>query len=271
MNNENQSLPPPIPPAGGTPPIVGGPGEIPPPAKGPWGFWATIGWTIVILLTYFIVEALVYRIGTGVSTGFGTKPDMQKLQSDSRLLSLGLIGAAPAAIGLSMFFAHIRKGPTLLAYLAIRLPTWQQTILWAVVLSIFLAAFDTLSHFLGKPVVTQWMVDLYSHAQSLPLLWLAIVVAAPLSEEFIFRGFLLTGIQRSRAGAVVAIILSAVLWASIHAQYDLYGIAMVFFVGLLLGYARIRSGSLLLCIFLHSLMNLIATLQVHWHLVRLGR
>lgn len=260
--------PPPLPPSGDAPPILKSAGEMP---KGPWGFWATLGWTLVIMFGYLMAEGLIFAIAGGISVGFGQKPDMHKLQTNGFFLSLALLAAAPVAIALSLFLAWLRKGPPLRDYLALRLPTFKQTILCAIILSVFVAAFDTLSTALGKPVITQWMLDIYSQAKSLPLLWLAIIVAAPLSEEFIFRGFLLTGVQHSPAGATVAVILSSALWAAIHAQYDLYGIAMIFVVGLLFGYVRIKSGSLLLCILLHSLMNLIATLQVHWHLLKHGQ
>ena len=45
-------------------------------------------------------------------------------------------------------------------------------------------------------------------------------------------------------------------------QYDLYGVATIFVSGLLLGYARLKTGSLYPTLFLHGLMNLIATVEV---------
>ena len=51
------------------------------------------------------------------------------------------------------------------------------------------------------------------------------------------------------------------LWAVIHTQYDWYGIFQIFLIGLLLGWVRWRSGSTLLTIVLHALINAWATLQ----------
>jgi membrane protease YdiL (CAAX protease family) len=56
--------------------------------------------------------------------------------------------------------------------------------------------------------------------------------------------------------------LSALSWASIHLQYDWYGIATIFAAGLFLGCVRLKSGSILVTIWLHSLMNLIATVEI---------
>ena len=47
-----------------------------------------------------------------------------------------------------------------------------------------------------------------------------------------------------------------------HLQYDAYGMATVFIGGLLVGSARLKSGSMLLCVVMHAMMNLVATLEM---------
>ena len=59
-----------------------------------------------------------------------------------------------------------------------------------------------------------------------------------------------------------AILLTSTLWSVIHVQYDLYGVANIFAAGLLLGYARLKTNSILPTILMHALMNLAATIQV---------
>jgi membrane protease YdiL (CAAX protease family) len=49
-----------------------------------------------------------------------------------------------------------------------------------------------------------------------------------------------------------------------HLQYDWFFFAEVFSIGLLFGYLRYRSGSILLTVILHGLNNLAATLQTLW-------
>ena len=61
--------------------------------------------------------------------------------------------------------------------------------------------------------------------------------------------------------SVVRLIISAAWWASIHIQYDWYGRATIFVFGLVLGYVRLKTGSIVATMCLHSLMNLIATLE----------
>jgi hypothetical protein len=107
-----------------------------------------------------------------------------------------------------------------------------------------------------------FMVDIDATARFRPLLWFALIVMAPLFEESLFRGFLIPGMQRSFLKAPGAILLTSALWALIHSQYEPFHIGIIFVGGILLGTARVSTGSLPLCIFLHATMNIIATVEL---------
>jgi hypothetical protein len=51
------------------------------------------------------------------------------------------------------------------------------------------------------------------------------------------------------------ILLTAFLWAIVHVQYDWYVIAQVFGFGVLLGWLRWATGSTILTMMLHALIN----------------
>ncbi|MCJ7675274.1 MAG: CPBP family intramembrane metalloprotease [Sedimentisphaerales bacterium] len=127
---------------------------------------------------------------------------------------------------------------------------------------LFVICHDTLIFLLGRPIVPDFMLAAYRTAYSLPLLWLALMVMAPLAEEIFFRGFLFKGIESSKLGPAGAIIITALAWSVMHLQYDIYGIAGLFAGGLLLGLARLRSNSIYPPIVMHALQNLIATIEV---------
>ena len=99
------------------------------------------------------------------------------------------------------------------------------------------------------------------------LLWLLLLgfcIGAPITEEFLFRGFVFRGWSATFLGAHGAIVLSALLFALIHQQYDWFYIAGIMMVGLLFGYLRYLSGSTWLTVITHAFYNLLALLQGLW-------
>jgi CAAX protease family protein len=130
---------------------------------------------------------------------------------------------------------------------------------------------NLISWLLGHSLVTPFQMDIYQTALGtgwlLPL-WIAIIVITPLGEELLFRGFLFRGWLQSPNDASLAIILTSGLWAIIHLQYDWFVIAQVFTFGLLLGWMRWATGSTILTMLLHGLINtegMIETvIAAHW-------
>jgi membrane protease YdiL (CAAX protease family) len=80
-------------------------------------------------------------------------------------------------------------------------------------------------------------------------------VAAPVCEELFFRGILLQGLLRNYRPAV-AITQSALLFGLVH--FNPTQSIVVFFMGLLVGWVYYYTHSLMLCIYLHALNNLLA-------------
>jgi membrane protease YdiL (CAAX protease family) len=77
-----------------------------------------------------------------------------------------------------------------------------------------------------------------------------------LPEEFAMRGFLFRGWSESFLRPAGAIVLTSVVWAAFHTQYDWYGKSEIFVTGVVLGYFRYRSGSTYLAVVVHSAINL---------------
>lgn len=99
------------------------------------------------------------------------------------------------------------------------------------------------------------------------LLWawaILVVVLVPIYEEFLFRGLILGGLIRQRLllscqrQRLLAGVISSALFALVHWQYDWFGMLMVFVLSLLLAWVRLRSGSLLMAMWLHGVNNLTA-------------
>lgn len=88
--------------------------------------------------------------------------------------------------------------------------------------------------------------------------WLMLVAAglgAPIAEEFLFRGFLYGVLRRSPARRMGAALVSSLVWASLHANYSLYGMTAIFLIGLYLAWVRETTGSLVTPMVCHGLYN----------------
>jgi len=94
----------------------------------------------------------------------------------------------------------------------------------------------------------------------------SVVIVAPICEEIIFRG-LLYGALENRLGVAGAILISAVVFAVVHLQIT-YFIGLLG-VGIVLGWARWKTGSLGLPIVLHIINNAAAMLMLQYFEKRL--
>lgn len=88
--------------------------------------------------------------------------------------------------------------------------------------------------------------------------WLALAIVgigAPVSEELMFRGFLLPALAQSRLGFTLAAVLTTLGWTVLHLSYSIVGLLEVFFVGMLFCWMMWRFGSLWLPMGLHAFYN----------------
>ena len=123
----------------------------------------------------------------------------------------------------------------------------------------FILVGNAVSWLLGQNIVTGFQRDIYRSAGAAGMS--AAVVAgrgggdAGQRRELLFRGFLFRGWHRTPRDAWIVIIVTALLWAVIHVQYDLFVIGQVFGCGLMLGWFRWATGSTLLTMLMHALVN----------------
>lgn len=232
----------------------------------PWGFWATIGFSCIIAVIYFlagIILSIIFVLAAKIlKPQFDIMELAQSLDSNGLFLSLLICVSAPVVIGLCLLFAKIRKNITIKEYLSLNSIGWRQYVKWTLILLLFIVCSDALTSALGVPIVSDFMVNAYKTAGFTPLLWLGFIIAAPLYEEIFFRGFLFKGIENSRVGPIGAIIITSLAWSALHIQYDFIIIVSIFAGGLILGWARIKTNSIYIPIAMHVLQNLLATIVV---------
>jgi membrane protease YdiL (CAAX protease family) len=179
------------------------------------------------------------------------------------LLSLTTTVSNAIQIGALALIARLAHWPAG-KYLGLIRPSRRDAVLALGTLALFLPAFDALTYLLGRDIVTPFQVTSYLSAQAsgaLPLLWFTFVVVAPAGEEITFRGFLYRGWVPSQRTVVPGVAFISALWAAMHVQYDWFGMLQLFLMGLLLGWARWRSGSATLTLLMHGIANLWAMLE----------
>lgn len=91
------------------------------------------------------------------------------------------------------------------------------------------------------------------------LLAVPAALLAPVGEELLFRGLLLPWLH-SWMGRVAALVISAAIFASLHAFYGVFT-GWILFLGVLLGWARLHSGGVGAPILLHITINSFALLM----------
>jgi CAAX protease family protein len=102
------------------------------------------------------------------------------------------------------------------------------------------------------PVFIRHLLPDLLHAGGYWNAFLQVVVVAPLTEEFLFRGLILRGLLK-RYGTVTAVVASAVLFGAFHANIWQFSSAVL--IGLIFGWFRVETQSLLPCLFGHAFWN----------------
>ncbi len=83
-----------------------------------------------------------------------------------------------------------------------------------------------------------------------------VLIASPLVEEFVYRGFLLSALAKSKIGFWGAAIFTDAAWTAVHASYQSWNaLPPIFVFGLLVSFLLWRTGSLWSCIFAHVIVN----------------
>lgn len=230
----------------------------------PWGVARAFGYGLIVVAVYVVTQiAIVFAYGIGMSLrGDEFELGVWRIELDGLYLALATIGTTFVCLPL-MRYLVARREPAPWRFLGF-VPVERSVLAkWCLTLAVLIGLTDLLTVSLGRPLVPEFMTEVY--ARSIPtLLLVALVVAAPLVEETFFRGFVLATLAASRVPATVAGIFSALFWSVMHLQYDLYGMTLIFAMGCLLAFVRARSGSLVPCIVMHGLANLIAFGETVW-------
>ncbi len=229
-----------------------------------FGFWKTLVWTIPLTLTAVLFQTVGALGYLGLWRHFHPQApiSLASAATNGAVIAASLAFSAPAVVLLLVWIVRQTRVPVA-DYLALKWPGWRDMALGFGALALVLGGTSGIATWLGKDSPA-FISDTFTTAASagmLPLLLISFVLLAPLQEELVFRGFLLRGIAPA-IGSWPAILVTAAVWAASHLQYEWFFIGEIFALGIVFGWIRCRSGSLLVPFVLHAVVNGMAVVAV---------
>ena len=181
--------------------------------------------------------------------------------NDGTVVSISIMIGCVLLVAISALVIRVRGG-NLKQYLVLRPFSLAVGMGMIGLLLIFMIGSQALTYVLDKSPLA-FVDPLYQSVSSVWLLIFAMVIVAPIYEELIFRGILWSAIAEQFTsppdteyrGAIVASLVTSLIFAVIHLQYGIYEISTIVVLAILFCYARIKSGSLILPILLHIINN----------------
>lgn len=179
------------------------------------------------------------------------------------IFSIGMILAAPIMYGV-LRLACRQRNASVKETLALRAPGGRETLVWLVAVGALIGLTALASQYVDEPEsVNQFSEKIWTSAGSRVLLILAVCLATPFTEEILFRGFLFGGLLHGTGMSKgVVVVVTALVWAVLHGQYQGYALLVVFLNGIVLGLARLCTGSAVPTIAMHAVINAVATIQI---------
>jgi membrane protease YdiL (CAAX protease family) len=121
-------------------------------------------------------------------------------------------------------------------------------------------------HYLGYHEDNSLMRKANLIMQSYPVLLVVVCITAGITEELIFRGYILSRLSLFFKGTHWPVIISALIFASVHLAYKSFSeIIFVFLFGLIFGYHYQRYRNLTLLMIMHFVTDIIALGTHHAH------
>jgi len=221
----------------------------------PWGFWATLAWLVGACAIGAI--ASVALDATWREMKVGPAPLWVQDLSD-RAFDFSVLIVLVAAVLITRL--PVRQ------YLALVWPCKCDVLIGLACVAAAFAADEVGMHVFGLGITDYqdwvWFYRAALANGTLPLFWFNLLIVGPVGEEIVFRGFLYQGWSQSRLGTIGTILLTSVLFGLMHWTYSWIGIFSIFYFGLLVGWLRWRSGSLLVPMLVHFVCNLLFLIEV---------
>ena len=239
------------------------PPPLPPYEKTAWNVWWTFLWAFALIIVWQLTLTLVLMAAT-----FSTISDHTlgwetfNNTIDGDIAGFAAFTTIFVICPLCWLLGKVRPHWGGWEYLGVKRVKWWQWPLWAAITIGVVLLFALLGPSLGGGEMDETSKELAKTTQYPVLLFLGVAVAAPLVEEFIFRGVIYRGWRESKLGLIFTLILTSFFWTILHGQYSGVTLWYLFFFGIILGLAREWTGNVWIPVWMHFVNNALATWEM---------
>lgn len=230
----------------------------------PWTWGWILASSAVVALVYVaaqiaaVMAVAVWKIAT--TPRFDAETWGASVESDGAVMSAATLAAAAVCLPIVRWLTG-RREPAPWRFLGFRPVGWREILLACGAAGVFIAISDPLNVWLGRPLVPPFMLKAYATVRLPALLFLAVAIAAPVTEELVFRGFLFGALRARGVPPGITIAATSVLFAVIHTQYDAWDMSLVFLMGVLFAGARAQFNSVIPSMAMHAFVNTVAFVE----------
>jgi membrane protease YdiL (CAAX protease family) len=239
---------------------------------GPWG--TTVLGVILVIVNNVLMGAVIMALAYNrLAQRNITDPDaataaeiLGRIANDGVAGSIAAVVAATFCVGAILAITRMRTKDHR-AYLGMCITPAFQTVGWVGAIVALQLLWQVAAGFGIGSEFSQHTVDVYRTGAGHPVMWVAYLLLIPAFEEFFARGFLFAGWERSGLGAVGALIATTIFWTAMHFQYTPIELAQVASAGLVLGLARLHTGSIFPPLVMHAVVNFMALWAASYYIV----
>lgn len=224
----------------------------------------------MVLMVFLVVQAVVFFQGiiarsqefAGTAFSFAWFDDpvfkerMQEHAFNGDLVASEALWSGSVCSLLILLTVYLWKRGNTALFLGLKFPPVMQFLKWSGLFVLLIIAIEFIAKFIPA-FDTDFMEKVIGSTTNMAMLVVAVGVIGPLFEELLLRG-LLYGSIRHMADEHTAVALTAGVFTLMHLQYSWTVMLLILPMGVVLGYARSRSGSIWVPVLLHMVNNMLS-------------
>jgi len=233
---------------------------------GCWGPWGTASLGVILVFAHNMMmgaaimglaqNRLAHRDASNPNALPAAKV-LEQIAQDGVAGSIAAVIASIFCVGAILALTRMRTSDHR-SYLGMRITPIFPTVGWVGAIVALQLFWQLLAERGIGSEYSQYTVDVYRTGAGHPAMWVAYLLLIPAFEELFARGFLFAGWQRSGLGPAGAVFATTVFWTAMHFQYTPLELTQVASAGVLLGMARLGTGSIYPPLVMHAVVNFMA-------------